>query len=167
METHDMHPEFIEVSIAFIEALRNHLMEKKSPVIAVGTTSVRTIESLYWIGVRIMNNEQIDWNSISVPQWYPYEQDTSSLPEASIALTHLIQYLQNHNIPKLVTRTQIIIAPGYTFRIIQNIVTNFHQPQSTLLLLIAAFIGDKWKDMYNYALANNYRFLSYGDGCIL
>lgn len=164
MEHHDMHAEWIEVTTGLIQQLIDQL-ETGKPLIAVGTTSARTLESLYWIGVRLKRNPQANLDGIAVPQWYPYEQDTDE--SASEIFGFLKAYLHNHNLTKLITRTQIIIAPGYRFRVIRGLITNFHQPQSTLLLLVSALIGDGWRAVYRYALQHDFRFLSYGDGCLL
>lgn len=164
MEGHDMHAEWIEVTAPLLETVMNRLALDK-PVVAVGTTSCRTLESLYWIGVRLIRKENVDFAGIAVPQWYPYE-NPSDLP-ATTAFRALLDHLQTTRLSKLVTRTQIIIAPGYSFRVIAGMVTNFHQPQSTLLLLVAALVGPSWRDIYTYALEHGFRFLSYGDGCLL
>lgn len=164
MEHHEMHPEFIDVAQSTIETLL-HQLQQKQPIIAVGTTSVRTLESLYWMGVLLHNNKPINLQEISITQWMPYELSITASPVES--LLALIQYIQCNNLARLITRTQIIIAPGYTFKIVNGIVTNFHQPKSTLLLLISAFLGEEWRNMYQYAIAHNFRFLSYGDGCLL
>lgn len=165
MAGHEMHPEFLEVSTSFLRQLIQQI-EDRLPVIAVGTTSVRTLESLFWIGQQIGYHKTPDFQKISVPQWLPYECEDPLLDPAA-ALRQVLDYLEKHKLSKLITRTQIIIAPPYDFKIINGIVTNFHQPQSTLLLLIAAFMGPSWKDMYDFAINNNFRFLSYGDGCLL
>jgi S-adenosylmethionine:tRNA ribosyltransferase-isomerase len=164
MQGHDMHAEWIEVTPGLIRQLIQQL-GGTAPVIAVGTTSARTLESLYWIGVRMSRNEMINTEGIAVPQWYPYEAP-SALPAAE-ALEAILLYLEQKGLPRLITRTQIIIAPGYTYKIIKGLITNFHQPQSTLLLLVAALIGDTWRKVYRYALEHDFRFLSYGDGCLL
>ena len=164
MEGHDMHAEWIEVTQQLLLDISDKL-KSGQPVIAVGTTSSRTLESLYWIGVRLIRKEQINFSGIAVPQWYPYEHP-ADIPAAA-AFAAILDYLQQQRYDKLVTRTQIIIAPGYDFRIINGLVTNFHQPQSTLLLLVAALVGQSWRDIYAYALAHDFRFLSYGDGCLL
>lgn len=161
MAEHDMHAEWIEVSRTFIEQLAT--TGKK--VVAVGTTSLRTLESLYWIGNKLLNNGSIDMQGISVNQWDPYEaQLQSTLKEA---LQAIIAYLSEYKLDKLITRTQILIAPGYKFHVVSGLVTNFHQPQSTLLLLVAALVGDDWQKIYNHALTHDFRFLSYGDGSLL
>lgn len=167
MDEHDMHPEYLAIELTTIQKIITHKINcPELPIIAVGTTAVRTLESLYWIGLQLHNNNTVPFKEIAVPQWLPYEN--SSKPISPIAaLKALENYFIAHNLTKLYTRTQIIIAPGYQFHIVDQIITNFHQPQSTLLLLIAAYIGDDWKDMYTHALDNKYRFLSYGDGCFL
>ena len=152
-----MHSEFIVVSRALIE----ELAAAGGPVFAVGTTSVRTLESLYHIGCLISQGR---WNG-EVPQWYPYENDHPDLT-AREALTVLAGYLRDKGLDALVGSTRIIIAPGYRYRIIEGMITNFHQPGSTLLLLVSALIGNAWRDVYDHALAAGYRFLSYGDACL-
>lgn len=155
---HDMHSEFIAIPKKLIK----ELSETSRKVIAVGTTSVRSLESLYHIGCLIHQNR---WDG-EVPQWYPYE---ATHPGLSIteSLNEIITYLDRHNSDTLIGSTRIIIVPGYKFRIVKGIITNFHQPQSTLLLLVSAFVDGKWKEMYDYALENDYRFLSYGDASLL
>ena len=158
METHEMHAEFIDVSIELIDTLLNNTDGK---IVAVGTTSLRTIESLYWMGVKVLGNnfdtELTQWEAYGLPQHYTKQE----------ALTALKNYLRQKNQVRLLTKTQIIIAPGYQLRIADGLITNFHQPKSTLLLLVAAVIGDNWKKVYEHALKNNFRFLSYGDGSLL
>lgn len=162
MEGHEMHDEWIEITIKTIRQLIAHHENK---IIAVGTTSLRTIESLYWIGNKLYNKVLIDFSCIAVEQWEPYETQ----PECSAkeALNALMEYMATQNLDKLVGRTRILIAPGYTYRIADGLVTNFHQPKSTLLLLVAALAGDQWRKIYDYALKNDFRFLSYGDGSLL
>jgi S-adenosylmethionine:tRNA ribosyltransferase-isomerase len=121
---------------------------------------VRSLESLYLIGLQLENNT-FNCSAPEVKQWYPYENKTTL--SAKKALQNIVDYLENNNLNAIQFSTQIIILPGYDFKIIDGMFTNFHQPQSTLLLLISAFLGDKWKDVYDFALANNFRFLSYGD----
>lgn len=163
MADHDMHAEFIDVSLDFLKQLQAQL---SNTVVAVGTTSLRTLESLYWIGVQAaaqqLNLEEAD---VAVSQWYPYESNQSL--SASEAIQSLISWMQQRNMQRLITRTQIIIAPGYELKIASGIITNFHQPESTLLLLIAAIVGDDWKRIYRYAMEHGFRFLSYGDGSLL
>ncbi|MFT4093591.1 MAG: S-adenosylmethionine:tRNA ribosyltransferase-isomerase [Niabella sp.] len=163
MQEHEMHLEFIEVEAPLIEQLIAH---SDKPVVAVGTTSLRTLESLYWLGYKLIRQPEVfDAGLPGITQWEVY--DANNAPPKKEALKALLQYMDKQKIHKLVAKTQIIIAPGYTFKIVQGLVTNFHQPASTLLLLVAAFIGDDWKNIYNYALNNDFRFLSYGDGCLL
>ncbi|OJW77675.1 MAG: S-adenosylmethionine tRNA ribosyltransferase [Bacteroidetes bacterium 46-16] len=160
MLEHEMHAEWIEVDMATIEKLIT-----EHNVIAVGTTSMRTLESLYWIGNKLFRGQQVHFAGIAVQQWDPYE--TEARASAFEALKSIQLYMQNNKLERIITRTRILIAPGYRFRIVSGLVTNFHQPQSTLLLLIAAFIGDDWRRVYEHALNNDFRFLSYGDGCLL
>lgn len=165
MEDHDMHAEWIEVNEATIIQLINAAGRN---VIAVGTTSLRTLESLYWIGAKLLKGEMVDMQSISVDQWDAYTTDTDThVIQSADALGAVLTWMRSKKLDKLVTRTRIFIAPGYTFRIVNGLVTNFHQPQSTLLLLVAALIGQEWRQVYNYAMDNGYRFLSYGDGSLL
>lgn len=163
LAAHEMHAEFMEITIANLNMLIRQL---NHTIIAVGTTSLRTIESLFWIGVKLINNITFNPNEIAVSQWDPYEVDAKDITPLQ-ALLAVKNFLETSGAAKLVTRTQIMIAPGYKLKIATAIVTNFHQPQSTLLLLIAAIIGDEWKHVYDVALQNGYRFLSYGDGCLL
>lgn len=159
---HEMHSEFLDVSRETIEKIFEYF---GGHIIAVGTTSLRLIESLYWMGVKIFANPTINIQELEILQWEPYEGLHSV--DVKKALEALLDWMKNNRLSRLITKTQIMIAPGYDLKIASGIVTNFHQPQSTLLLLIAAIIGDKWKVLYNYALENNFRFLSYGDGCLL
>lgn len=163
MQDHEMHAEFIDLSAAFIEQL---LQQTAGPVIAVGTTSLRTLESLYWLGVKTKLDPHISAEALTITQWEPYELAQYNF-SAVEALRALLVWLQEGRSERLITKTQIIIAPGYTFRIIQGLITNFHQPQSTLLLLVAAITHDNWKNIYQYALDHQFRFLSYGDGSLL
>ncbi len=162
MEAHDMHAEWIEVTTASIQQLAE---AREKNIVAVGTTSLRTLESLYWIGTKIVNGTAPDLHGIAVSQWDPYEADATCSAEDAFAA--LLNYMTANKMDKLVTRTQILIAPGYTFRVVNGLVTNFHQPQSTLLLLVAAFIGEDWRKVYEHAMTHDYRFLSYGDGSLL
>ncbi len=167
MEEHKMHAEFIDVEKSFIEILRDQFTAGNQNIIAVGTTSLRTLESLYWMGAKIIaGNNTIE--NISVNQWDPYElMPQNQLPSSAAALGALCKWMEQNSLTRLITKTQIIIAPGYRFKIIDGLVTNFHQPQSTLLLLVAAITNGQWKPMYDYALQNDFRFLSYGDGCLI
>lgn len=155
---HAMHSEFIAVERDVVAALA----AGKRRVIAVGTTSVRTLESLYHIGCLISQGK---WDG-EVPQWYAYDTDHPGLPVAE-ALNAIVGYLDASGQRTLMGATRIIIAPGYTYRVVSGMVTNFHQPQSTLLLLVSALMGDEWRAMYDHALSVPYRFLSYGDACLL
>lgn len=161
IDQHAMHAETFRVERRFLERLRAQLASGK-PIVAVGTTSVRTLESLYWIGARLHTEKKMQAN---VAQWTPYDHDTE-LPVEQ-ALSVLLEYMRKHEMEILDASTQIMIAPSYTFRIVTQLVTNFHQPQSTLLLLISALIGKQWKSVYDYALQNDFRFLSYGDSSLL
>lgn len=163
MAGHQMHAEEIYVTAGFIAQLLTQLPQ---PVIPVGTTSMRTLESLYWLGVLVSQNTETDLESLHVPQWLPYET-TGALPEVAGALQALLQYLQLNKQDYLRATTQILIAPGYRFRICSGLITNFHQPESTLLLLVAALIGESWRTVYQHALQHQYRFLSYGDSSLL
>jgi S-adenosylmethionine:tRNA ribosyltransferase-isomerase len=164
METHEMHAEWIEVSEGLVQKLIGQL-KQGLPIIATGTTTARTLESLYWIGFRLITEGEFAMNQIAVAQWYPY-QSTQQINSVD-SLQAVSAFMQQQGLERLVTRTQIIIAPGYEFKVIDALVTNFHQPQSTLLLLVAALIGKDWQEVYAYALEHNFRFLSYGDGSLL
>lgn len=158
---HEMHSEFIAVKRETIQRLIAH----GGHAIAVGTTSVRTLESLYYIGRKLQDNLNASEDELHVNQWEPYD-DTTELPVVD-ALSNILAYLDRHNLPALHTSTQIIIAPGYKYHIVRMMVTNFHQPQSTLLLLVSAFVRGDWHTIYDYALAHDFRFLSYGDSSLL
>lgn len=164
MEGHDMHAEWLEASPALLKKVIEQL-ERKETIVAVGTTSARTLESLYWLGVRLNRNDLPSLEGIAIPQWYPYDNDSDL--SAVEAYTSILKYLDEQQLNRIIIRTQIIIAPGYSFRVIQGLITNFHQPQSTLLLLVSALVGEAWHKIYDYALHNDFRFLSYGDGCLL
>jgi len=158
VEGHEMHTEHFNVSIKSLELLLN----KKGKITATGTTTVRTLESIYWLGVKII--EKGNCNFI-IKQWDAYELQQNI--DFETAINAVIKYLKENSFNSLEAATQIIIAPGYTFRVINKLITNFHQPKSTLLLLIAALIGENWKDIYNFALNNDFRFLSYGDSSLI
>jgi S-adenosylmethionine:tRNA ribosyltransferase-isomerase len=165
MQDHEMHAEWIDVSTATINAILTNL---SNTIVATGTTSLRTIESLYWLGVKTILDPNISYTKLTIDQWDVYEDPLAATRySSSEALTALLTWMKNNNTERLVTKTQILIAPGYKFKIAKILITNFHQPQSTLLLLVAAAIGDNWKKVYNYALENDFRFLSYGDGSLL
>ena len=156
---HKMHTEPFEVTKDFLLKLRD--LKDGAKVIAVGTTSTRTLESLYFLGVQCIENGAPD----AVRQWEPYMKEYAYSVKESVSA--LLDYMESRNMDKIVARTGIIIVPSYKFRVVDMLVTNFHQPQSTLLLLISAFIGGNWKEVYNYALDNGFRFLSYGDSSLL
>ena len=155
---HEMHSEHLYISRYLVKKLITHSGKK----IAVGTTSVRTLESLYWLGVQAHKNPKISLDELNVSQWEAYERTEVPIA-ANDALNALLKLLNHHSTDFLSASTKIIIAPDYQFRIIDGMITNFHQPQSTLLLLISAYLGEEWKKIYEHALKNDYRFLSYGD----
>lgn len=161
IEGHEMHTEYISVNRSTIEKLIAH----DGAAIAVGTTSVRTLESLYHIGVTLHLHPEASEEQLHVNQWQPYETATDLEPTE--ALREIVAYLDRHQMETLHTSTQIIIAPGYHYKIVKAMVTNFHQPQSTLLLLVSAFVKGNWKAIYDYALGHDFRFLSYGDSSLL
>lgn len=154
---HEMHSEQFSVSRLFIEKLMNH----RDKLITVGTTSIRTLESLYWMGIKLIRNPGLSPRQLHIEQWLPYEGITGITKEQ--ALEALLHAVKKEKMETISASTQVIIVPGYRFRLTDGMITNFHQPQSTLLLLIAAYLGDTWKHVYEHALNNNYRFLSYGD----
>jgi len=160
LETHVMHSEWMEVDISLIKKLQS-----ENFIVAVGTTSLRTLESLYWMGIKSILNNPKSINDLEVKQWDPYELETTLSYLDS--LKNLENWMNSQNLSKLVCRTSLIIAPPYQLKIVKAIFTNFHQPQSTLLALVSAIVGENWKTIYNYALNNNYRFLSYGDSSLL
>ena len=162
IEDHEMHSEFISVRKQTLEKLIRH----GAKAIAVGTTSVRTLESLYYIGLKIAENPDASEEDLHVCQWGPYEPGDVSLTPVE-SLQYIVDYLDRHALPTLQTSTQIIIAPGYQYKIVKMLVTNFHQPKSTLLLLVSAFVKGDWRKIYDYALSNDFRFLSYGDSSLL
>lgn len=164
IEGHEMHTEYISVSLNTLRKLLAHNGE----AVAVGTTSVRTLESLYHIGLTLLKKPNATEEELPVHQWQPYElsEEENQIP-ATEALQAIIRYLESHHMETLHTSTQIIIAPGYTYHIVKKMVTNFHQPQSTLLLLVSAFVQGDWHTIYDYALNHDFRFLSYGDSSLL
>lgn len=158
---HDMHTEFISVPRDLIAELST----SSRPVIAVGTTSVRTLESLYYVGQILETNPCATEEELRVTQWMPYTTPCEISPRQ--ALQNIVNYLDRHGASDYLGSTQLMIAPGYSYRIVDGMITNFHQPQSTLLLLVAAFVGnDNWRRIYDYALDHDFRFLSYGDACL-
>ena len=158
---HDMHTEYISVSKQTLEKLLSY----DSSAIAVGTTSVRTLESLYYMGVKLHSNPDLSEQELHITQWEPYKVKSSLT--ATEAIEEIIKYLDRNNVSTLHSSTQIMIAPGYNYKIVKLLITNFHQPQSTLLLLVSAFVKGNWKTIYDYALAHDFRFLSYGDSSLL
>lgn len=162
MEGHDMHMERIHVSANAIEQMRRAV--DKNRLIAVGTTSLRTMESIYWFGVKLLAGQ--DMNAFFVGQWEPYDLSVKSVA-VSESLEAVLDWMRKRGEGYLDGHTQLLIAPGYQIRLADALITNFHQPQSTLLLLVSAFIGDDWRRVYNYALQNDFRFLSFGDSSIL
>ncbi len=172
IEGHNMHTEYVVVHRHTLENLLSH----DCSAIAVGTTSVRTLESLYYMGVKLERNPQAAEDELHVCQWEPYEQEhnadglvivNGTVVTVERALQNLLAYLDSNGLSALHSSTQIIIAPGFNYKIVKMLVTNFHQPQSTLLLLVSAFLKGDWHKVYDYALANNFRFLSYGDSSLL
>lgn len=155
---HEMHAEHFYIQRNFLKKLLDH----KGKIIAVGTTSVRTLESLYWLGVQVINDKHINIEDLKISQWEAYQKAETTIQKTE-AIHALISLMDQFKVDYLSASTQIIIAPGYRFRIMNGLITNFHQPQSTLLLLISAYLGQDWRTIYEHALANDYRFLSYGD----
>jgi len=160
---HQMHTEVIEIQKRTIEKLLKNI----GKIIAVGTTSVRTLESLYYIGLLIEKQQFPDENHpyFFIPQWMPYQTECALTTEASLKL--ILNEMNKRNISLLHAQTQLIIQPGYTFRMINGMITNFHQPKSTLLLLVSAFVDGNWREIYDFALSHDFRFLSYGDSSLL
>jgi S-adenosylmethionine:tRNA ribosyltransferase-isomerase len=162
LEQHEMHAEYIDVTDLTIA----HLAEAKR-VYAVGTTSFRTLETLYWMGVKCSLNPGISPEELEMQQWEVYDRLNAQRKPGKDALRHLLTWMHSRNMKRVVCRTRLLVTPGYRPGLVRGLITNFHQPQSTLLLLVAALMGDDWKKMYTYALDHEYRFLSYGDGCII
>ncbi|GHA72978.1 S-adenosylmethionine:tRNA ribosyltransferase-isomerase [Pontibacter akesuensis] len=162
MEAHEMHAEQLYITKPLLQRLVQQLAH---PIIPVGTTSMRSLESIYWLGAKVLEQPDLLEQALHVTQWQPYESTNPPTPAA--AIQGLLDYMERRGTDYLHASTQIIIAPGYAFRICNGLVTNFHQPESTLLLLVSALIGDDWRKLYQHALANDYRFLSYGDSSLL
>ncbi|MBU3744388.1 MAG: S-adenosylmethionine:tRNA ribosyltransferase-isomerase [Sediminibacterium sp.] len=160
---HEMHREYIEVSIDFLQTLQQHLPK---PVITVGTTSMRTLESIYWLGSKLIQNPGVLPGELQVHQWDPYQPGNQTATPLA-AIHALLSWMQQHQLQHLMATTQLMIAPGYPFQFTDALITNFHQPGSTLLLLVSALVGDDWRKIYEYALNHSFRFLSYGDGSLL
>ena len=159
---HEMHTEYIAVRRHTIERLIAH----DGGAIAVGTTSVRTLESLYYMGLKVLQNPDVKEDELHVSQWEPYGNVTTSV-SVQESLQALVDWMERHELTVLHSSTQIIIAPGYNYHIVKMLITNFHQPQSTLLLLVSAFVKGDWHKIYDYALSHDFRFLSYGDSSLL
>jgi S-adenosylmethionine:tRNA ribosyltransferase-isomerase len=159
---HEMHTELFSVTRHTIE----NLIKYQGNIITVGTTSARTLESLYYLGLLLSENKDIIPEALTIHQWMPYEAGEQQI-SADDALNNLINYLDKNHLEILRATTQIIIVPGYKFKIVNGLITNFHQPESTLLLLISAFVNGEWRKIYDYALNHNFRFLSYGDSSLL
>lgn len=161
---HEMHSEHISVTRATLLRLIAH----DGKAIAVGTTSVRTLESLYYVGCKLLRQPNLTEGQLYVTQWEPYDESAEAdVPTAKEALQAIVDWLDAHQLTTLHTATQIIIVPGYQYHIVEMLITNFHQPQSTLLLLVSAFLHGDWRRVYDYALAHDFRFLSYGDSSLL
>ncbi len=162
MEGHQMHEEEVIIGLDFIR----RMAKCKGRIVAVGTTSLRSLESLYWTALRIFNQPETSLN-IQVKQWEPYEYEMNQLPEFTSLLLNLIDRMEEARMDTLKGHTGLMVAPGYRIQTAQKLITNFHQPESTLLLLVSAFIGEDWRKVYQHALDNQYRFLSYGDSSLL
>lgn len=162
MEGHIMHEEWINISVVFLQQLLANL---DHTIVSVGTTSTRTLESIYWMGNKILNDRNITPEALKISQWEVYDSTVAHDPQSAVQA--LLHWIVRHDMSHLLIETGIIIAPGYQYKIVSGLVTNFHQPKSTLLLLVAAFMGSDWITMYDYALTHNFRFLSYGDGCLI
>lgn len=161
IQDHIMHEEFISISKTTIEIIANTNQHK---IISVGTTTLRTLESIYWFGVKLIEaNRDVEF---AIEQWDPYKERDVEI-SVQDSLERVLEYMKTNKIEQLTGQTRLLIVPGYQIRIPHMLLTNFHMPKSTLLLLIAAFIGDSWKEVYEYALQHNFRFLSYGDSCLL
>ena len=163
IEGHEMHTEYVSVRRDTIQKLIDH----EGSAIAVGTTSVRTLESLYYMGLKVMRDPSLNENQLHVAQWEPYGEVRSGEVKSVEALKALLAWMDARALTVLHSSTQIIIAPGYDYHIVKMLVTNFHQPQSTLLLLVSAFVKGDWHKIYDYALSHDFRFLSYGDSSLL
>jgi S-adenosylmethionine:tRNA ribosyltransferase-isomerase len=165
LKDHPMHAEWIDVSTETIQQL---IENSKNGIIAVGTTALRTLESLFWMGVKTSLNPKAQLAELMINQWDVYQAPLNDCElNTQAALKALIDWMKKNNCDRILSQTQILIAPGYRYRVVKAIVTNCHQPQSTLLLLVAAAIGEDWKKVYQFALTNDYRFLSYDDGSML
>ena len=158
---HEMHTEYISVHRSTLQRLIDH----GAQAVAVGTTSVRTLESLYYMGLRLQQHPELTEQELHIDQWEPYSTEEEIPPVQ--ALQNLVDWLDRNGLSTLNSSTQIIIAPGYEYKIVKMLITNFHQPKSTLLLLVGALVGERWRDIYRYALDHDFRFLRYGDSSLL
>lgn len=165
MAGHEMHEEFFEADIPFLSQLIA-AVEQRIPITVTGTTSLRAVESLYWLGVKLIMNRELPPEQWHIDQWDAYDLEQANIPVPG-ALKAVHEKINSLPTKRLIARTRLLVAPGYNVKIPTALITNFHQPQSTLLLLVAAFVGDDWRKIYDYALENDFRFLSYGDGCLL
>lgn len=161
LEGHHMHEEIFVVSLDTLYKIRNN----KGQRIAVGTTSLRTLESLYWTAIQLQENSNLNLADCHVTQWMPYEKE--QIMTANEALDLLIHHAEKNGLTQISGKTSLLIAPGYDIKMVDGIITNFHQPNSTLLLLVSAMVGEDWHKIYDHALQNNYRFLSFGDSSLL
>lgn len=162
IQQHEMHTEKIVVQKSTIQAILNKINEQ---IVVVGTTTMRTIESIYWFGVKLMVDKEMV-QGIDIHQWDPYNPRYNIDVPVVDSLTGILEYIESRNLTEISGQTQLMIVPGYSIKIPNVLITNFHMPKSTLLLLVSAFIGDRWKDVYQYALEQDFRFLSYGDSCL-
>lgn len=163
LKEHNMHTEWLEVDKSFIEMLANSGERK---VFSVGTTSLRTLESLYWMGIKTLGNPSIEMQDLEIQQWDAYDLPDKKITHKA-SLSALIQWMERKGLDRMICKTGILIAPPYRLRVANGLLTNFHQPQSTLLLLVAAVLGEDWKKAYEFALTHNFRFLSYGDAMLI
>ena len=163
LEGHDMHTEWLDAGKSLLETLAN---SEENKVLAVGTTSLRTLESLYWMGVKAIANPLIELEELEIKQWEVYSLPDQKRPLKE-SFSALLDWMNKKGLERILCKTGILIAPPYQIRVVQGLLTNFHQPQSTLLLLVSAIMGDDWKKAYAYALANDFRFLSYGDAMLI
>ena len=157
-----MHAEYIDVDISTLQQL-----VKTTMIYVVGTTSLRTLESLYWMGVKCTTSKAFTIAELEMQQWEIYDKWMALDVSPEEAILNLIGYMEQHNMQRIICKTSLLITPAYKQKWVKGIITNFHQPQSTLLLLISSFLGDEWRRIYTHALENNYRFLSYGDGMLI
>jgi S-adenosylmethionine:tRNA ribosyltransferase-isomerase len=157
---HQMHEEYFSIPLSTLYSLKEHIIQQKN-IVAVGTTALRTLESIYWIGLHFIQPQ------LSFNQWTPYKVNSKDLPTPLEVIQYIIDGCENRKQEFFEARTPLLVVPGYPFQIVTGLVTNFHQPQSTLLLLVAAFVGEDWRKIYDYALNNQFRFLSFGDGSYL